>query len=208
MSYSPFITSMADALAQPTCNANSIPYTGPCDCDPLTEEELSILLAIPRAAQTTPDAPLFRLPLGPDPALGWVDVTCIETYSIVSRLAAVWNTRLTDILHKRAEGAQLECSVGPGTTICIVVQPSVHALFHLLAFWALGCTVKYICTYVSDEIVDSSLRDSGCRVVLYAGMDDTWVSNRESQFDGEMVQLPVDEYAHQLACREKEGAGG
>ncbi|KAB5589737.1 Potassium voltage-gated channel subfamily H member 2 [Ceratobasidium theobromae] len=187
------LTPIAASSSRPT------PYSGPRDGDPLTEAELSLLLAIPRAAQTTPNGTLFRLPLGPDPSLGWVDVTCAETYSIVSRLAASWRTRLSKILDEP------EPKVGPGIIICILAQPSVHALFHLFAFWALGCTVQYVCTYMGNEIVDSNIRQSGCKVILYSGANEDWLRSQD-QFDGALVELPENEYAHRLAQKEKEGS--
>ncbi|KAJ1304159.1 hypothetical protein OPQ81_008559 [Rhizoctonia solani] len=45
-------------------------YEGPDDNDPLTEKELEILLAIPRAAENTPNDTAFRIPLGADPLYG------------------------------------------------------------------------------------------------------------------------------------------
>jgi hypothetical protein len=190
--------------ADPIYRTTSAPlYTGPRDSDPLTEGELSLLLAVPRAAQTTPDATLFRLPLGPDPAMGWIDVTCAEVYSIVSRLAAIWNTRLSELLHKRTGGTV--SSVGPGTIVSILVQPSVHSIFHHLAFWALGCTVQYVSIFLGDEVVDANLTQSGSKIALYSGVDDTWVGERRARFDGDMVQLPDDEYAPRLAQVEKQG---
>lgn len=181
--------------------SSSAPYTGPRDDDPLTEGELSLLLAIPRAAQSTPNATLFRLPLGPDPALGWIDVTCAETYSIVSRLAAVWRTRLSELTDEVSEP-----EVGPGTTICIVSHPPVHALFHMLAFWSLGCTVQSLSPGVSGENADAGLRQSGCKVLLHSCMSDAWVEGRKIQFKGKIVQLTEDEYAHRLAQAEKENS--
>lgn len=183
-----------------------VPYAGPRDDDPLTEAELSLLLAIPRAAKSTPNATLFRLPLGPDPALGWVDVTCAETYSVVSRLAAIWRDRLSELLGERTDGVVTESKVGPGTTICILSCPPVNALFHLFAFWALGCTVQFFSTGVKEEVVDSNLRQSGCKVVLHSGVDDVWIEGREAHFEGKVVRLAEDEYAHRLAQAEKENS--
>ncbi|KAB5588205.1 Potassium voltage-gated channel subfamily H member 2 [Ceratobasidium theobromae] len=181
------------------------PYTGPNDDDPLTEGELSILLAIPRAAKSSPNSTLFRLPLGPDPALGWIDVTCAEAHSIISRLSATWETRLSKLLQEQSGGA---CkSVGPGTTICMLVQPSAHALFHQLAFWALGCTVHYLSLMVGDDNVDSLLSQSGGKVALCSGLDPKFLAERRARFQGEILELPEEEQPHRLAQIEKQGQG-
>lgn len=189
-------------IPQPTLSA---PYAGPHDTDPLTQGELSLLLAIPLAARATPNATLFRLPLGPDPKMGWVDVTCAEVYSIVCRLAIGWNAKLSEILRQRTGGAV--ASVGPGTTVCILVYPFVHSIFHHLAFWALGCTVQYISVYLEGDTIDGLISQSGCDVVLHAGMDEAWVSARRDHCKGELIKLPDEEYAHRLAQAQKGGTG-
>lgn len=142
----------------------SIPSAGPADTDPLTDDELSLLLALPRAAQATPNATLFRLPRGPDPTLGWVDVTCAQAHSIVSRLASRLNTVLSDILLKRTDGKTT--SVGPGTTVCILVQPAMNALFHHLALWSLGCTIQYTMMSLGEALVSRYVQQSGCDIAL------------------------------------------
>ncbi|CAE6452836.1 unnamed protein product [Rhizoctonia solani] len=81
-------------------------YAGPLDYEPLTEKELAILLAIPHGAEKTPNMTIFRFPLGPEPALGWVDVTFNEARSIIASLAIEWKAKLSN----RAEGP----TVGPG----------------------------------------------------------------------------------------------
>lgn len=181
---------------------SSTSYEGPRDGDPLTEGELGLLLAIPHAAQATPDAMLFRLPLGPDPAMGWVDVSCAESYSIIARLAANWNTRLSEILHKHT--GKCISTIGPGTTICIFVQPVVHSLFHHLAFMALGCTIQYISLALDEDGIESNLRMSNCKIAIYSGVDEAWVNGMRARFNGEIVQLPEDQYAHRIALTEKQ----
>ncbi|CAE6520716.1 unnamed protein product [Rhizoctonia solani] len=178
------------------------PYSGPNDSDPLIDDELAILLAIPRAAESTPNATLFRLPLGPEPLMGWVDATCAEVRSIVARLANVWKSRLSDLLHTPGKPV-LGSSIGPGTTICITIMPDFHGVFHLLAFWALGCTVQYV-SVADPSVAMEQLNESGCKVMLCSGFDDDWIEARKKQFDGVIVQLPEEEQAHQLAKLEKQ----
>ncbi|KAF8596015.1 hypothetical protein BDV93DRAFT_563790 [Ceratobasidium sp. AG-I] len=142
----------------------TVSNVGPADTDPLTEDELSILLAIPRAARNSPHATLFRLPRGPDPTLGWVDVTCAQVESIVSRLASRWSPILSGIIHARSGGRV--SSVGPGTTICILVQPALNALFHHLAFWSLGCTIQYTMLVPGEDIASRYVQQAGCHIAL------------------------------------------
>ncbi|CUA76998.1 Potassium voltage-gated channel subfamily H member 2 [Rhizoctonia solani] len=175
-------------------------YEGPRDDQPLTEEELSILLAIPRAAENAPNSTAFRIPLGIDPSLGWIDVTWSEARSIVARLAATWATRISDLTSN-----QNSPPVGPGITVCILVQPSVTALFHIFAFWALGCTVQFISLSLDEETIDLYLNKSGCKVVVYSNISGDWIRVREKSFNGPLVSLPENEYAHQLAKTEKGG---
>ncbi|CAE6463157.1 unnamed protein product [Rhizoctonia solani] len=179
------------------------PYTGPGDNDPLTEDELTLLLAIPRAAESNPDGTLFRLPLGPDPSMGWIDATCAETRSIVVRLADAWKSRLSELLDNSGKPV-LDSAVGPGTTICIAANPDFHGIFHLLAFWAIGCTVQYISLTDLTEATNQ-LNESGCKVMLCSGVDSGWMEARKKQFNGVMVQLPQEERADQLTKSEKQG---
>ncbi|KAJ1302138.1 hypothetical protein OPQ81_000967 [Rhizoctonia solani] len=182
------------------------PYSGPKDDDPLTDDELTLLLAIPRAAVSTPDATLFRLPLGHDPLMGWIDATCAQVYHIVSRLAEIWKSRLLKLLSKPGDPVS-DSSFGPGTTVCIATRPDFHGIFHLLAFWAIGCTVQFIPMQCPSVVVDQ-LNESGCKVVLYSGFDDGWVETWRKEFDGVVVQLPEEEQAHQLAKMEIQTQAG
>ncbi|CAE6449163.1 unnamed protein product [Rhizoctonia solani] len=171
------------------------PYVGPLGNEPLTDDELAILLAIPRGAEKTPDATALRLPLGPDPAHGWVDVTFSEARAIVARLAADWKNRLSDGTQGR--------DVGPGTTVCLLVQPIVHAIFHWLAFWALGCTVQLVSLTMGDENIPIYLKKSECQTVIYSSISDTLEQRLHSDFNGAMIQLSEEEYAHRLAQNAK-----
>ncbi|EUC55305.1 AMP-binding enzyme, partial [Rhizoctonia solani AG-3 Rhs1AP] len=180
-------------------------YSGPNENDSLTEDELTLLLATPRAAASTPNAILFRLPLGPEPSMGWVDVTCAEAHSIVARLADAWRSKLSNLLSK-PEDPGSGSSIGPGTTICITVEPSFHGIFHLLAFWAIGCTVQFVSIADIGVAVDQ-LDESGCRVMLCSGFDDGWMKARRTEFSGAIVQLPEEEQAHNLAKAEKQRQG-
>ncbi|KAF8595990.1 hypothetical protein BDV93DRAFT_514494 [Ceratobasidium sp. AG-I] len=172
---------------------------GPADTDPLTEEELSLLLAIPRAANNTPNATLFRLPRGPDPTLGWVDVTCTQVQSIVSRLAFRWDAILSDIMHSRTSGRV--SSIGPGTIICILAQPAVSALFHHLAFWALGCTIQYTMLCLGEEVVSSCVRQSGCQIAL-CSEEDHRTQKVMRQLGINVAVVPKNECASNLAMQE------
>ncbi|KAF8755542.1 hypothetical protein RHS01_05040 [Rhizoctonia solani] len=156
-------------------------------CRPLTDDELSLLLAIPRAAESTPNSTLFRLPLGPHPSMGFVDATCAEVRSIVARLASTWKTKLSELLRKPDEPG-CERSIGPGTTICIMVEPSFHGIFHLLAFWAIGCTIQFV-SAVDPEVGITQLNEY------------TW----RKGFDGAIIQLPEQEQPHRLVQAEKHG---
>ncbi|CAE6522801.1 unnamed protein product [Rhizoctonia solani] len=193
------------ASIQPTKSTSDNPFKGPEDGDPLTSKELLILLSIPRAAQTSPSNTAFRLPLGPDPAQGWIDINFSETCSIVSRLASTWKLRLDALLGKSNNRPS---SVGPGTTICILVQPAVNGIFHHLAFGALGCTVQYITLALGDNAICSSLRESKCNFILYSGIDDARVSAMKDRFDGEFVALPERELSATLGQEEKLGLAG
>ena len=177
---------------------------GPADSDPLTEEELSILLAIPRAAKNTPNAVLFRLPRGPDPTLGWVDVTCAQVQSIVSSLAFRWNAILSDIMRDRTGGKI--SSVGPGTNICMLVQPAVNSVFHHLAFWALGCTMQYTTFYLGEEMASQCVRQSGCHIAL-CSEDDQRAQRIMGQLGIDIALLPESEYAVNLATEELSSPG-
>ncbi|GAB1526536.1 hypothetical protein RhiTH_009703 [Rhizoctonia solani] len=178
-------------------------HPGPSDADPLTDDELSLLLAIPRAAESTPNSTLFRLPLGPHPSMGFVDTTCAEVRSIVARLASTWKTKLSELLRKPDESG-CEWSIGPGTTICIMVEPSFHGIFHLLAFWAIGCTVQFVS--VSDPSVGiDQLNECECKVMVCSGFDEEWIIARGSEFNGVIVSLPEEEQAHILVKNEKHG---
>ncbi|CAE6412017.1 unnamed protein product [Rhizoctonia solani] len=183
--------------------SSPVPYAGPSDNDPLTDDELAILLAIPRAAETTPNTTLFRLPLGPDPSTGWIDATCAETHSIVARLADVWKSKLFDLLCDPDQPVT-NSSFGPGTTICIATQPDFYGVFHILAFWALGCTVQ--CVPMKDPIsAIDQLNESGCKMLLCSEFDDGWIEARKAQFKGVVVQLPKGEQALELVRLEKQG---
>ncbi|CAE7208503.1 unnamed protein product [Rhizoctonia solani] len=190
------------ASADPPNNAPGNPFRGPEAGDPLTSKEELILLALPRAAQTSPDTTAFRLPLGPDPTRGWVDVTFLEARSIVSRLATTWKSRLENIIEDEAKNGS---GVGPGTTICIFVQPAAHGIFHHLAFGSLGCTVQYISLSLGNNQICSYLRESNCTAILHSGITTAWVTSMKDCFDGELIALPEEEFSHQLAFREKAG---
>ncbi|CUA75488.1 hypothetical protein RSOLAG22IIIB_05919 [Rhizoctonia solani] len=164
-------------------STTALPYSGPGDNDSLTEDELRLLLAIPHAAESTPDATLLRLSLGRDPSMGWIDATCAETRSIVRQTRS-------------------KLPVGPGTTICIMDQPKFHGIFHLFAFWALGCTVQYISPVYPTRGI-KELHESGCKVMLYSGIDDEWINASKKQFNGVTIQLPKEERADQLVKSEK-----
>lgn len=183
---------------------HSVPYAGPADTDPLTDDELSILLAVPRAAQATPDAILFRLPRGLDPTLGWVDVTCVQAKSIISRLAQRWGVMLSEIMHRRSGGKL--ASIGPGTTVCILVEPAVNALFHHLAFWCLGCTVQYVALSLEESVVSLCLQGSGCDVVLCSEQD-LRTRRLVEQLGIGMAAFPESEYAINLATEEINSPG-
>ncbi|CAE6420121.1 unnamed protein product [Rhizoctonia solani] len=188
--------------SKPSESAAINPYAGPRDDEPLTEEELAILLAIPRAAENIPNAIAFRIPLGIDPSMGWIDVTWSEARSIIARLAAIWGTRLSDMVADKESSP-----IGPGTTICLFVQPSVIVLFHILAFWALGCTPQFLSLSLDPDTIDLYLNQSGCRVAIYSGISENWVGSRREVFCGTMIPLPKDEYAHRLAEAEKQSPG-
>ncbi|KAG8710898.1 hypothetical protein FRC09_020885 [Ceratobasidium sp. 395] len=168
-------------------------FAGPSDTNPLTPDELSILLALPRAARTSPDSLFVRLPKGAVPSEGYLDVSCSQACAIVARLAAAWRARTS-------------VPLGPGTTVCLMISPYLHGIFHHLALWALGCTVQYVTMLFGDEIVDTNLEQSGCKVVIYSGKTNEWVDERKKRHAGiEMVELTEDEYAGGLAQKELDG---
>ncbi|CAE6468548.1 unnamed protein product [Rhizoctonia solani] len=187
----------ANASDWPTA---SVIYPGPLSNDQLTDNELAILLAIPRWAERTPDATVFRLPLGPEPTHGWVDATFSEARAIVARLATDWRARL----FSDAGGL----STGPGTTICLLVEPIAHVLFHWLAFWALGCTVQLVSLTMGAESTLLCLNKSGCGVAIHSGMDKALEQKISSQFKGVMIRLPEEEFAHQLVRGSKHSRAG
>ncbi|QRW23561.1 AMP binding enzyme [Rhizoctonia solani] len=178
-------------------------HPGPSDADPLTDDELSLLLAIPRAAESTPNSTLFRLPLGPHPSMGFVDATCAEVRSIVARLASTWKTKLAELLHKPDEPG-CEWSIGPGTTICIMVEPSFHGIFHLLAFWAIGCTIQFV-SAVDPEVGITQLNECHCRAMICSGLSEKQIDKWRKGFDGAIIQLPEQEQPHRLVQAEKHG---
>lgn len=165
---------------------------------PLSQSELKLLLALPRAAQTTPDATLFKIPRGPDPKLGFIDVSCTEAASIVSRLAAAWRPRLSPLNRNLEEG---ECP-----NIGFAVKPPVHGFFHRLAFWALGYCVQYFDVSFAEGVVDGLLRDGSCTTILYLGDGmKEWAAGCIKRLNVPALELPEDEFAINLAKREKEG---
>ncbi|KAG9127067.1 hypothetical protein FRC07_000790 [Ceratobasidium sp. 392] len=169
---------------------------------PLSQLELAILLALPRAASTSPDSVLFKVPHNDDPKLGFVDTTCSEAASIVARLAHIWDARLSDTLGVPIKEKE-------GIVVAIGCQPTVHAWFHHLAFWALGCGVQYFNTNFEQSVIDNLLKQGGCSVILCAG-------NRieGSMHDcGQRLGIPAialleEEYAINLAKREQAGGQG
>ncbi|CAE6497251.1 unnamed protein product [Rhizoctonia solani] len=184
------------ASITPDQSATSAVYAGPLNNDPLTENELAVLLAIPRGAKQIPNATMFRLPLGPEPTQGWIDITFSEARSIVACLAAEWNTRLSN----GTEGL----SIGPGMTICLLVQPVAHVMLHWLAFWALGCSIQVISLSMDDDTIALYLNKSGCRVVVHSGISDARVHGIRSDWNGTMIRLAEEEHAHQLALSHKQ----
>ncbi|CAE6460644.1 unnamed protein product, partial [Rhizoctonia solani] len=179
-------------------------HPGPRDDDPLTDDELALLLAVPRAAEATPNAILLRLPLGPNPSMGWVDATCAEVRSIVAHLAAVWQPRLSEILNMSNESLTIERPRGPEITICLLVEPAFQAIFHLLAFWAIGCTVQFTSVAMEAATIDSQLNQSGCKIILHSGFDDAWINERRAHFHGTIIPLPEEEQACRLVQSEKQ----
>ncbi|KAF8703158.1 hypothetical protein RHS03_06212, partial [Rhizoctonia solani] len=164
--------------------------------DPLTENELSLSLAIPRAAESSLNSTLFRLPLGSDPSMGSIDATCAEMRSIVAHLAEVWQRRLSSL--SIPDESLDNTPFGPGITTCLLVEPSYEAIFHLLALWGIGCTVQFISVAMEPYIIDSQLDQSGCKVLLHSGFDDAWVKEHEDHFRGAIIQLPDEERASRL----------
>ena len=165
---------------------------------PLSQSELKILLALPRAAETTPNATLFKIPYGPDPKLGFIDVSCAEAASIVSRLAAAWGPRLSPIHRSLKEN---QCP-----NIGFAVKPPVHGFFHRLAFWALGYCVQYFDVGFAEGVVDGLLRDGVCTTILYLGDDmKGWAAGCMDRLKIPALELLEEEFAINLAKREKEG---
>jgi hypothetical protein len=137
--------------------------------------------------------------------MGLVDATCAEVRSIVACLADTWKSKLADILRKPDEQV-CGSSVGPGTTICIMIEPSFHGIFHLLAFWAIGCTVQFVS--MSDPVVAiSQLNECDCRVMVCSGFDEEWIEAQRKIFNGVIIKLPEEEQAHRLVQSEKLGDG-
>ncbi|KAG9102532.1 hypothetical protein FRC06_001841 [Ceratobasidium sp. 370] len=174
--------------------------THPIDTRPLSPPESTILLALPKAAEATPNATFFKIPRGPDPTLGYVDVSCVEAAAIVSRLAATWNARLSNL--------GLAPSEEIGLNIAIAVEPCVHSFFHHLAFWALGWCVQYVDTGFEPLVFGTLLENGDCTALVYSGDN-----LRELAYDvGERLQIPIidlpeEERAINLATKEKAGAG-
>lgn len=173
--------------------------THPIDTRPLSQSELTILLALPRAAEATPDAVFFKIPRGPDPSLGYVDVSCAEAAAIVSRLAAVWDTRLSEL--------GLAPNERNGPTIAIAVEPCVHAFFHHLAFWALGCCLQYFETNIQLTDIEALLKNGESTILIYSKDNlQELARNIEDRLRIPIIALPEEEHAINLAIREKEGA--
>ncbi|QRV88494.1 AMP binding enzyme [Ceratobasidium sp. AG-Ba] len=167
---------------------------GPLGDDPLTPDELSILLALPRAAQKTPHALFVRLPKGATAGDGHYDVSFAQAAAIVGRLASALKTR-TDI------------QLGPGITVCLMIDPYVHGFFHQLAFWALGCTVQYVTGVFGEEMVDGQLKQAGCKLTVYLGKTKERVEARRDKHGIEMFELEESEYAGALVRQELAGLG-
>ncbi|KAG8718168.1 hypothetical protein FRC09_013064 [Ceratobasidium sp. 395] len=169
---------------------------------PLSQLELAILLALPRAASKSPDSVLFKIPHSDNPNLGFVDTTCSEAASIVARLAHTWDSRLTETL-----GAPLKEK--DGVVIAIASEPAVHAWFHHLAFWALGCGVQYFNANFEPGVIDNLLKQGGCSAILCSG-DTLEASMRDcaQRLGIPAITLQEEEYANNLAKREKEGTQG
>ncbi|KAG8726534.1 hypothetical protein FRC12_023309 [Ceratobasidium sp. 428] len=169
---------------------------------PLSQLELAILLALPRAASKSPDSVLFKIPHSDNPNLGFVDTTCSEAASIVARLAHTWDSRLAETL-----GAPLKEK--DGVVIAIASEPAVHAWFHHLAFWALGCGVQYFNANFEPGVIDNLLKQGGCSVILCSGDTlETSMHDCAQRLGIPVVTLQEEEYAINLAKREQEGTQG
>jgi hypothetical protein len=168
--------------------------------EPLSSDELAILLALPRAAKAAPGATIFKIPHGPDPSLGFVDVSCAEAVAIVSRLAAIWDIRLSNLgLHLDEKN---------GLSLAIAVEPPIHAFFHHLALWALGYCVQYFSTGLEVEFIDNLLKEGGCAALLYGGTDVRGLAEGVRERLGvTLIEITEKEYAINLATQEKEEAG-
>ncbi|QRV82054.1 AMP binding enzyme [Ceratobasidium sp. AG-Ba] len=150
------------------------------------------------AAESTPDALLFKIPRGSDPALGYVDVSCAEAAAIVSRLAAVWSTRLSDL--------GLAPSEKTGLIIAIAVEPCVHAFFHHLAFWALGCCLQYFETVLQPSVIGTLLKNGGSAALLYSADNlQEMAQGIKGRLNIPIIAFPEEEQALCLVVREKEG---
>ncbi|KAF8676586.1 hypothetical protein RHS04_06443 [Rhizoctonia solani] len=176
---------------------------GPNADDPLTDDELALLLAVPRAAESSPNSTLFRLPLGPDPTMGSIDATCAEVCSIIARLAELWQSRLPELVSTRDQLCA-NTPLGPGITICILAKPLCGAIFHLLAFWSIGCTIQFVSVAMEPDIIDSQLNQSGCKVVVYSGFDEKWIDERRNHFRRVFIKLPEEEESSWLIRSEKQ----
>ncbi|KAG8719119.1 hypothetical protein FRC08_003600 [Ceratobasidium sp. 394] len=169
------------------------------DTRPLSPSELTILLALPRAAEATPNATFFKIPRGPDPTLGFVDVTCAEAAAIVSRLAATWDVRLSNL--------GLAPSEKVGLNIGIAVEPCVHSFFHHLAFWALGCCVQYVDTGFEPGLFGRLLESGDCAALIYSGDNLGGLAHEVGErLKIPLIELPKEEHAINLATKEKAGA--
>ncbi|KAG8713589.1 hypothetical protein FRC09_018562, partial [Ceratobasidium sp. 395] len=173
--------------------------TQPIDTRPLSSSELKILLALPRAAEETPNAVFFKIPRGPDPTLGYVDVSCAEAADIVSRLAATWEARLSNL------GIIQNQDTRP--TVAIAVEPGVHAFFHHLAFWAMGCCVQYIDTGLEPKIFGAILKSGDPAVLIFSGGNTGELAHEiEKELRIPIIELSGEERAINLATKEKAGA--
>ncbi|KAG9122037.1 hypothetical protein FRC07_001755, partial [Ceratobasidium sp. 392] len=145
------------------------------DTRPLSSSELKILLALPRAAEATPDALFFKIPRGPDPTLGFVNVSCSEAAAIVSRLAATWETRLADL-----------------------------GLVHN-TFWAIGCCAQYVDTVLEPRVRLSLLKEGDPDVLIYYQDNLGELAHEaEEALKIPIIALPEEERAIELATKEKE----
>ncbi|KAF8755541.1 hypothetical protein RHS01_05041 [Rhizoctonia solani] len=178
-------------------------HPGPSDADPLTDDELSLLLAIPARGV---HSQLYALPTStrPPPLYGICRCHLRRSPLYCCTLSQHMETKLSELLRKPDESG-CERSIGPGTTICIMVSHRSMESSICLLFGLSGARFNLCRSRILVWGLISST-NANARSWCAPGFDEEWIIARESEFNGAIVSLPEEEQAHILVQKKRNRA--